>query len=200
MSPYQFPFFHGATGSKRGYKLEKKAEGDADWVVLSETFADPATGVWVECPVNGNNVELRWTNLATSQNAYMFDLEVYSNVEITAPQVSLTTAVSPEEAGDINVSPASTQYDQGTSITLTAKRNFGYEFLKWVDGNNSTLSTDEVYVHVMNENLDVTAVFGKLSTYSLSSSVEGGANSYMVQYSPGATVIGGKNKIGRAHV
>ena len=186
-------YFHGATGSKRGYKLEKKADGDADWVVLSDAFAEPQAGVWVECPIDGTNVELRWSNLATSQNAYMFELEIYSNVEITAPQVSLTTTVSPEEAGDITVAPASTLYDQGSSITLTAKRNFGYEFLRWVDGNNQTLSTDEVYVHVMNENLDVTAEFGKLATYSLSSSVEGGANSYMVQYSPKATVVGGKS-------
>ena len=185
-------YMHGATGSNRGFSLEKKADGDEDWVVLSSAVANPSSGVWVEKEVNGTNVQLRWSNLNTAQNAYMFELEIYSNVEITAPQVSLTTAVLPEEGGSIMVTPASAQYDQGSDITLTAKRNFGYEFLKWVDGQNQTLSTDEVYVHTMNDNLDVTAVFGQIATYSLSTSVEGGANGYMIVASPEATTIGGK--------
>lgn len=52
-------FRHAATGSKRGYKLEKKNATDADWVVLSDAVADPAGGAWVECAVNENDVQLR---------------------------------------------------------------------------------------------------------------------------------------------
>ena len=186
-------YLHGATGSNRGFRLEKKADGDADWVVLSDAVANPSSGVWVECNVNGTNVQLRWSNLNQAQNAYMFELEVLSNVEITAPQVTLSTNVYPEEAGSIMVTPASAMYDEGTEITLTAKRNFGYEFLRWEDGNGAILSTDEVYNHVLNENLDVTAIFGEIATYSLSTSVEGGANSYMILATPDANKVDGKN-------
>ncbi|MEE1121779.1 MAG: chitobiase/beta-hexosaminidase C-terminal domain-containing protein, partial [Prevotella sp.] len=85
-------YYHGATGGSRGWGLQKKSANDADWVTISSDFANPATGVWVEKEINEENVQLRWYNLADAQNAYMFNLEVYANVEITAEQVSLTTA------------------------------------------------------------------------------------------------------------
>lgn len=185
-------FRHAATGSKRGYKLEKKNATDADWVVLSDAVADPAGGAWVECAVNENDVQLRWTNLAPAQNAYMLDLEIYSNVEITVPQVTLATNVSPAEAGSISVSPVSSQYDEGSEVTLTANKNFGYKFVKWVDAANQTLSTDASYKQILNESMVVTAVFEQIATYSLKTSVEGGANSYMITATPDATLVNGE--------
>ena len=185
-------FRHAATGSKRGYKLEKKNATDADWVVLSDAVADPAGGAWVECAVNENDVQLRWTNLAPAQNAYMLDLEIYSNVEITVPQVTLATNVSPAEAGSISVSPVSSQYDEGSEVTLTANKNFGYKFVKWVDAANQTLSTDASYKQILNESMVITAVFEQIATYSLKTSVEGGANSYMITATPDATLVNGE--------
>lgn len=186
-------YFHGATGSNRGYKLEKKSATDAGWVVLSDAVANPATGVWVEAEVNGENVQLRWTNLNLPQNAYMFELEVYAMVEITSPQVTLQLIASPEEGGSVSAAPASSEYDQGAEVILSAKRNFGYAFVKWMDANGQTLSTDDTYKQILNENLVATAVFEPMATYSLSTHVEGGANGYMVVASPDAKVIGGKN-------
>ena len=186
-------YFHGATGGKRGYKLEKKSTTDTDWVVLSDAFADPAKGVWVECAINEENVQLRWTNLAPTQNAYMFELEIYSNVEITAKQVTLATKVSPEEAGSVSVSPSSSQYDEGTEVTLTAKKNFGYKFVKWTDATGNTLSAEASYKQTLNEDMIITAVFEPVVTYSLTTSTEGGANNYMVTATPDATVVNGKN-------
>lgn len=186
-------YFHGATGNKRGFKLEKKNATDTDWVVLSDAVADPAKGVWVECTINEENVQLRWTNLAPTQNAYMFELEIYSNVEITAKQVTLATKASPEEAGSVSVSPFSSQYDEGTEVTLTAKKNFGYKFVKWTDATGNTLSAETSYKQTLNENMVITAVFEPIATYSLTTSAEGGANNYMVTATPDATVVNGKN-------
>ena len=70
--------------------MKKKSANDADWVTLSDAFANPASGVWVECEINEENVQLQWYNLADAQNAYMFELEVYSTIEITTEQVALT--------------------------------------------------------------------------------------------------------------
>lgn len=186
-------FRHAATGSKRGYKFEKKSATDGDWVVLSDAVADPAGGVWVECEINESNVQLRWTNLNPSQYAFLLDLEIYSNVEITTPQVTLETKVTPEEAGSISVSPVSSQYDQGSEVTLTANKNFGYAFVKWVDATGQTLSTDASYKQALNEDMVITAVFEAVATYSLKTSVEGGANGYMITATPDATVVNGEN-------
>ena len=76
-------FMHGATGSKRGWKLEAKGDGDQDWVVISESVADPAAGCDVNVDVNRTNVQLRWTNLNASQNAYMMQIDIYGMVDMS---------------------------------------------------------------------------------------------------------------------
>lgn len=75
-------FVHGATGSNRGWRLEAKGDGDADWVVLSDAVASPATGAEVEVEVNRTNCQLRFTNLNATQNAYLFQLDIYGNVDM----------------------------------------------------------------------------------------------------------------------
>lgn len=76
-------FVHGATGGSRGWKLWAKGEGDADWVVISETVANPAGWCEVTADVNRTNCQLKFTNLNSSQNAYMFELDIYGNVDMS---------------------------------------------------------------------------------------------------------------------
>ena len=183
---------HGATGSNRGFKLEKKSATDTDWVVLSEVAANPSTGAWVECDVNEENVQLRWSNLNTSQYAYMFDLEVYANVEITAEQVSLEVVASPAEGGSVSVYPVSEQYDVNTEVTLTAKENFGYKFVNWTDADGNVVAETAECAYVIAGNSVLTANFEAVNTYELVLNVEGGAKDYMIDITPEPTEINGK--------
>ena len=75
-------FVHAATGSKRGWGLKVKGDGDADWVTVSDAVADPASGTPVSVDVNRTNVQLWFYNLTASQNAYMTELEILGNVEV----------------------------------------------------------------------------------------------------------------------
>lgn len=75
-------FVHAATGSNRGWKLEAKGDGDTDWVTISNSVANPAGWCEVTANVNRTNVELRFTNLTSNQNAYMFELDIYGNVNM----------------------------------------------------------------------------------------------------------------------
>lgn len=184
-------YFHGATGSNRGFKLEKKSATDTDWVVLSDAVANPATGVWVECAINEEEVQLRWTNIALSQNAYMFELEVYANVEITAEQVTLALTASPEEGGSVSVYPQSEQYDIDTEVTLTAKENFGYDFVNWTDADGNVVGETAECKYVVAQNSVVTANFVAVDTYKLVVNVEGGANDYMVNITPEPAEVDG---------
>ncbi len=185
---------HGATGGNRGWAFQKKSANDADWVTLSTDYANPATGVWVEKEINEENVQLRWYNLTDAQNAYMFNLEVYANVEITAKQVALTTAVSPEEAaGSVNVYPVSTSYDEGTELKMTATENFGYDFVNWTNSAGEEVSTEPVFTYTINADETLTANFKKVDTYELAVAVEGGANDYMIALNPAPTIVDGKN-------
>lgn len=76
-------YIHGATGSNRGWKLEAKGDGDADWVVISDAVANPSAWSEVSATINKKNVQLRWTNLNSSQNAYMFELEIFGKVDLS---------------------------------------------------------------------------------------------------------------------
>ena len=76
-------FVHAATGGSRGWGLKVKGDGDADWVTLSDAYAEQK-GTEVVVDVNRTNVQLWFYNLNASQNAYMTSLEIKGNVEVEA--------------------------------------------------------------------------------------------------------------------
>ena len=76
-------FVHGATGGNRGWSLWAKGDGDADWVQLTTTTASPSGWCEVSANVNRTNCQLKFTNLADAQNAYMFRLDIYGNVDMS---------------------------------------------------------------------------------------------------------------------
>ena len=74
-------FTHGATAGSRGYRLWKKSATDADWVAVTSAtaYANPAAGQTVTATINDINVALKFTNLKETENAYLFDLNIYGN-------------------------------------------------------------------------------------------------------------------------
>lgn len=72
---------HGATGSNRGWGLMMKAEGDEEWTLLSDEKTNSTA--WIEKDVNKDNVQLMWYNLNTAENAYMFELQIFANVDLS---------------------------------------------------------------------------------------------------------------------
>lgn len=96
-------YVHAATGSNRGWKLEAKGDGDADWVTISETVANPAAWCEVNAEVNRTNVQLRWTNLNASQNAYMFELDIYGYVDLSKSPVLGSFGVNGKAVSAIDV-------------------------------------------------------------------------------------------------
>ena len=179
---------HGATGSNRGWGLKMKAAGDADWTLVSDATTNSTA--WIEKVINKENVQLQWYNLNTAQNAYMFELEVYANVLITAEQVTLTTAVSPEGTGTVTVKPFAAEYDENTEVTLTAEKNFGYKFKQWTK-DGEVLGTDATLNYTIAESSTVTAEFEAVDTYELKVNVDG-TNDYMVTPDPAPEMVDGK--------
>lgn len=76
-------FVHGATGGNRGWSLWAKGDGDADWVQITTTSASPAGWCEVSADVNRTNCQLKFTNLADAQNAYLFRLGIYGSVDMS---------------------------------------------------------------------------------------------------------------------
>jgi len=61
------------------------------------------------------------------------DLSVAGTLTAASQSVkySLTTSVSPADAGTVSATPGGSMIKEGKTVTLTAKKNFGYKFQKW---------------------------------------------------------------------
>ena len=135
-------------------------------------------------------------NLDAGKNVGFANVVIEGRIEGTVQEVkqcNLTVQVSPEGAGSVNVQPAgSMTFDEGTEITLTQTRNFGYKFAGWNIGGK-TVSTDSEYKFTITDDTDVTANYEKIDTYALTYGATGGGKDYMITPTPAPTVIDGKN-------
>lgn len=132
----------------------------------------------------------------SNKNIGVSDINIYGFVDGVATEVNVYTlsiAANPEEAGKVTVYPSGTEFDEGTEVTLTASKNFGYKFTNWTDASKKVVSEDAKFNYTVNADAALTANFEKLDTYELVYSVEGGANLYQVQPTPAPNVVDGKN-------
>ena len=87
-------FSQYATGSDRGWKVFAKGDGDTDWQLMSTQPVSKSREVTpTTVDINKTNVKLRFENLVPSQNAYMTELHIYGNVDMSqAPALATFTA------------------------------------------------------------------------------------------------------------
>ena len=131
-------------------------------------------------------------SLGSTKQIGFYNIAITGDIEgslIEVAKYELNTAVSPAEAGDITLSPPGDTFDEGSEITLTANKAFGYTFSHWEDGQGTVLSEENPYVHTITADTNLIAVFDQLNTYGLVLSVEGGANDYMISASPAGTMV-----------
>lgn len=105
---------------------------------------------------------------------------------------TLDIAASPAEGGSVTKYPNTDEYEEGSTIKVTATENFGYDFVNWTNEAGTEVSTEPVYQFDITQNEKLTANFKKIDTYALNLTVEG-TNDYMVTVSPEPTVVDGKN-------
>ncbi len=145
---------------------------------------------------SGNGLHLyATTGLAAEKSGGFADIRIYGKVDGTMADVakySLATQATPSEGGTVTKLPDASEYEVGSEVTLTANKNFGYQFVNWTDDKGNVLSTESKYKHSMNSNATITANFKAVNTYELKLNVEG-TNQYMVEISPEPTIVDNKN-------
>ena len=124
-----------------------------------------------------NNVVVSGTVNGEKQQVARYTFAAYAN---------------PTEAGTISVNPNGTEFDVDTELKLSTQKNFGYKFVNWTDGDGNVLSTETDFTLVLTKNTEVKANYEKLNTYSLDVKVNAPGNSYMVEATPEATIVDGK--------
>ncbi|MBK0370193.1 pectinesterase family protein [Flavobacterium agrisoli] len=133
-------------------------------------------------------------DLGNTKQVSLADVVVTGTVNGTInnlPQYNITTSVVPSEGGSITSFPVSNVHYQGTEVTLTATKNFGYTFLNWTDESGNIVSTNNTYTFTANSDVTLKANFTQLNTYSLTIPVNGGAKDYMIAISPVGTIVNG---------
>lgn len=73
----------GATGGNRGIKVSVKGDGDADWVAIHNQSIVTTKGEDLSLDVNRTNCQIKFENFALNQNAYVTDLAIYGNVDMS---------------------------------------------------------------------------------------------------------------------
>lgn len=72
-----------ATGGTRGIKVSVKGDGDADWVTIHNVSIVTASGEDLTLDVNRTNCQIKFENFKLNQNAYVTDLAIYGNVDMS---------------------------------------------------------------------------------------------------------------------
>ncbi|GGA67783.1 hypothetical protein GCM10008015_05680 [Flavobacterium palustre] len=100
---------------------------------------------------------------------YVCNVDYFEKVTNDASAVlyTLSNSVTPSNSGNIDANPSAASYTAGSSITLTATKNFGYAFSRWTDGNGTTISTANPYTFTINANTILIAEFAAIPTYTL---------------------------------
>jgi len=86
---------------------------------------------------------------------------------IQTTKYTLNTSIEPAEAGSINNEPDLTSYKEGTEVSLTAKKNFGYQFKEWQDASGKSLGTETALTIKMDAEKSVKAVFEAVPVYTV---------------------------------
>ena len=114
-----------------------------------------------------------------------------SGTVVDVESYALTVAPNEAAAGSVTKYPVSDEYEEGTEVTLTATKNFGYNFVNWTDADGNVVSTEAKFKYTVAADAELTANFEQINTYELKIAVDG-TNDYMVKISPAPTVVDGK--------
>lgn len=115
---------------------------------------------------HSSNQELNLTSptpLTWTQNTMMYN-EINPFVLNFTSQVDITASVDPEDAGTVT---GEGQYALGSTCTLSATANTGFQFKNWTLGS-TVVSTDATYSFTVSEGASYTAHFDYVHSQSLS--------------------------------
>ena len=104
---------------------------------------------------------------------------------------TFAAAANIADGGTVTKYPNADEYDEGTEVTLTATKNFGYNFVNWTDADGNVVSTEAKFKYTVDAAAELTANFEQINTYELKLTVDG-TNDYMVKINPAPTVVDGK--------
>ena len=107
------------------------------------------------------------------------------------PTYTMSVKLGTEGAGTVSCNPAGAEFDEGTTLTVTATENFGYHFAGWTDAEGNVVSIENPYSFDITANTTLVATYSKNSVYALNMKWTGGANENLLQFLPEGYYVDG---------
>ncbi len=150
------------------------------------------------------------SNLTLDESGLVLKIKVYGlasnkeygfgNVVVTGdikgtpeavPTYTMSVKLGMEGAGTVSCNPAGAEFDEGTTLTVTATENFGYHFAGWTDAEGNMVSEENPYTFDIMANTELIASYTKNTVYALNMKWTGGANENLIQFLPEGNYVDG---------
>ena len=139
-------------------------------------------------------LKIKVYNLASNKEYGFGNIVVTGDVTGTpeaVPTYTMSVKLGTEGAGTVSCNPAGAEFDEGTTLTVTATENFGYHFAGWTDAEGNMVSTENPYTFEIQQNTALVASYTKNTVYALNMKWTGGANENLVQFLPVGNYVDG---------
>ena len=154
-------YVHASTGGKdRGWGLQYKTTTDADWITISDKPCEQA-GTAVEVAINKENVQLRWYNLKSDQNAYMTEFTIFGMADDDGQPMEYNISYFDQNGTLLGTK---VQTEKETLSFAYSEKDLtipeGYKFRGWVDGDKKKHAEGEA----ITDDLRLSALVTKIET------------------------------------
>lgn len=132
-----------ATGGKRGIKVSVKGDSDEDWVVIHNVSIAKASGEDLTLDVNRTNCQIKFENFALGQNAYVTDLTIYGNVDMSKTPMLGSFSLNGEKYQAVDIFNEDATGKQLATILVSKKANLISETnpLTEITADNGTIKS-----------------------------------------------------------
>lgn len=112
-----------ATGGKRGIKVSVKGDGDADWVAIHNVSIVTQGGEDLTLDVNRTNCQIKFEGFTLSQNAFVTDLAIYGNVDMSKTPMLGTFSLNGTKYSAVDIFNEDASGKQLATLLVSKKTN-----------------------------------------------------------------------------
>lgn len=112
-----------ATGGTRGIKVSVKGDGDADWVAIHNVSIVTTSGEDLTLDVNRTNCQIKFEGFKLSQNAFVTDLAIYGNVDMSKTPMLGTFSLNGTKYSAVDIFKEDASGKQLATLLVSKKAN-----------------------------------------------------------------------------
>ena len=201
-TPKSFSFESSKWGTGGG-KFDVVAIAAGQETKLAEAFSPARNNEFSSLNYDLSSLTLNETGLVLKIKVYGLASNKeygFGNVVVTGditgtpeavPAYTMNVKLGTEGAGSVSCNPAGAEFDEGTTLSVSATENFGYHFAGWTDEAGQKVSDANPYTFDITANTTLVATYTRNTVYALNMKWTGGANENLIQFQPEGNYVDG---------